>query len=211
MKYVQNATKRLFFGLLCLISVACTINAPPPDVIVVDGTRDISPTMRVTSADLAGLGEATDLFVLTEDMPASYRLDSWHMKLDQVFNVASSLPTAVWMRAENDGGYPIGGAPCDDRYGLTYGQVGGDAPIATNGEHYPNPLGVIFRVFTVDMSSGHPEDFETGEYVDPVGMLAWHVKPGAPLSAVSQMYPGDVTISVVLEAPPEIVDVDPTP
>lgn len=207
---VRNVLALLFWSM-ALFAMACTVNVPPAAVEVVDGVSDLDMSMRMTSADLVGLGEATEYFVVSDTTPQNYRIDSWHLTLTERFHVDGSLPTAVWMRAEDDGGLPIGGACVDDRYGPLYSQVGGDAELLTNGEHWPSDLSLYFRIFTVDMTAGHAVDIDTGEEVDPLGTLYYRAKPGLPLSAISQSTPGDVTFEVLLEPPPQTVQVDPSP
>ena len=213
MLYVRNVFSGIFFGLFALFAIACTVDIPPADVQVVDGTSDLSVSMQLTSVDILALnlGDATEHVIQSDTTPKDYRIDSWHLTLTQRFHVDGTLPTAVWLRAEDDGGLPIGGAPIDDRYGQFYPSVGGDAEPLTNGEHWPSELAVMFRLFTVDMSAGHPIDPATGEEVDPLGTLYYLAKPGLPLSAISQSSPGDVTMEVLLEPPPIVDHVDPSP
>lgn len=211
MNCVINVRSAILLMTLALFTVSCTVNVPPAAVEVVDGASDLAMSMQMTSADLADLGDATDYFVLSDLTPQNYRIDSWHMTLTQRFHLDGAPPTAVWLRAEDDGGLPIGGAICDDRYGPLYAQVGGEAELLTHGEHWPSELNLYFRIFTVDMTAGHAVDFETGEDVDPLGTLYYRAKPGLPLSAISQEYPGDVTFEVLLEPPPTKVPVDPSP
>lgn len=208
---VKNVISALLLSVVTALALACTVNVPPAAVEVVDGVSDLAMSMQMTSADLGGLGDATDYFVLSDLTPANYRIDSWHLTLKQPFHVDGSLPTAVWMRAEDDGGLPIGGSIVDDRYGPLYAQVGGEAALLTNGEHWPSELNIFFRVFTVDMTAGHAVDIDTGEEVDPLGTLYYRAKPGLPLSSISQSSPGDVTFEVLLEPPPATVPVDPSP
>lgn len=207
---VRNALAVLFWSI-SLFTMACTVNVPPAAVEVVDGVSDLSMSMRMTSADLVGLGDATEYFVVSDTTPQNYRIDSWHLTLTERFHVDGSLPTAVWMRAEDDGGLPIGGSCVDDRYAPQYSQMGGEAELLTNGEHWPSDLSLYFRIFTVDMTAGHAVDIDTGEAVDPLGTLYYRAKPGLPLSAISQSSPGDVTFEVLLEPPPQTVQVDPSP
>lgn len=152
----MTTLRPLLSALLSLACAACTTveAAPPPDLgplVHVDFSR--------SAADLAALGDVTELFKVSEDLPAGYQIVDTHITVPQRLHFTGSLASSSMVVVDclDDGGQQIGSYMVDDVHGGE-GQRGGPAMPLTHGEEWPNPLGVAFRVGSLheDGSPGAP-------------------------------------------------------
>lgn len=151
----------LLSALLALAGAGCTTveAAPPPDLgplVHVDFTR--------SAAELAALGDVTDLFVPTQEIPAHYQIIDSHITVPQRphFEGSRASSTTLVVTCMDDGGYEVGAYKVDDVHGFE-GQRGAPAGILTHGEEWTGPLGFSFSVRSMDDAGG----------------------PGAPFSALN--------------------------
>lgn len=147
---------RLFAAPILPLLAACTqVDAAPlPDpgpLLHVDFTR--------SAAQLAALGNQTDLFVLSPDLPAHYQIIDSHITVPQRPHFEGSLASVTTLVVDclSDGGDQVGSYVVDEVHGEE-GQRGAPANRRVHGEEWPNPLGVGFRVGSVleDGSPGAP-------------------------------------------------------
>lgn len=150
----------LLSALLALASAACTtVEAAPP--------ADLGPMVHVdftrSAAELAALGDVTDLYRPSQELPAHYQIIDSHITVPQRphFEGSKASSTTLIVSCMDDGGYDVGSYVVDDVHGEE-GQRGAPASRMTHGEDWTGPLGVTFSVRSLD---------DTGA-------------PGAPFSAL---------------------------
>lgn len=153
-------------ALLALACAACSSveAAPPPDLgplVHVDWTR--------SAAELAALGNVTDEYHLSQELPAHYQIIDSHITVPQRphFEGSRASSTTLVVDCMDDGGYAVGSYLVDDVHGEE-GQRGAPAGRLTHGEDWSGPLGVTFSVRSLDDAGGPGAPFSdlvaTGPY-----------------------------------------------
>ena len=173
------------FALLVLafLLIACTqITNETTQAAPVPGAPDLRVSTRVTAADLAAMGPATEWMMLSDNVPAGCRIQAFHANVPRRFHFTgeAGATSALILSAQDDGGETIGQMAIDDVHGIE-GQWGEPARGKTYEEAWPNPIGVWFRIASVNGDG----------------------QPGAPFSllATDEAEAGEVTADVLFAAP----------
>ena len=173
------------FALLVLafLLIACTqITNETTQAAPVPGAPDLRVSAHVTAADLTAMGPATEWMLLTDNLPAGCRIQAFHATTPRRFHFTgeAAAMSALILSAQDDGGETIGQMAIDDVHGIE-GQWGEPARGKTYEEAWPNPIGVWFRIASVNGDG----------------------QPGAPFSllATDEAEAGEVTADVLFAAP----------
>ena len=168
---------------LAFVLTACTqITNETTQAAPVPGAPDLRVSAHVTAADLTAMGPATEWMLLTDNLPAGCRIQAFHANVPRRFHFTgeAGATSALILSAQDDGGETIGQMAIDDVHGIE-GQWGEPARGKTYEEAWPNPIGVWFRIASVNGDG----------------------QPGAPFSllATDEAEAGEVTADVLFAAP----------
>jgi hypothetical protein len=168
----------LAFSIIACTEITNQVTQEAP----VPGAPDLRVSVRVTAADLGAMGAASEWLTLTDNVPSDCRIQAFHVNVPRRFHFSGEAggASALMLTAMDDGGETIGQVAIDDVHGIE-GQYGEPARPPTYEETWPNPIGVWFKVESVNGDG----------------------QPGAPFSALAtdEALAGDVTADVIFAAP----------